>query len=683
MSTAVSPKRRIAPGMRALPIIAYFEEDPVAARYFREVQRFRRLPFQQAVAADPEVERIVLLSREHLVDRNYAQLRVPNIRVLALTSTCFSDPRNDGAVYAYLPPDIAEPLLDRMVDNALDHIHLVHTRHEVNQRLAGASQEIHELNQIGVALSAEHDPARLLELILTKSREFTGSDAGSLYLVETIAPPGGRQSLLFAQTLTHESEPLTSATDASFRRLRFKLAQNDTVEVPFREVTMEVDENSIAGYVALTGEIVNIPDAYDIPADVPYTINRSFDEESGYRTRSILAVPIRNQKDKIVGVLQLINAKRVASKRLDSLETVDEQVVPFTPRQQEIVLSLASQAAVAFENSQLYDNIHRLFEGFVRASVQAIETRDPATSGHSFRVANLTLALAEAVDRTTAGLYAPVHFSRDQMREIRYASLLHDFGKVGVPEEVLVKAKKLYPAQMELIQQRFGFVRRTLETEILRSKIRYLLEKSRDEFHAAEPNLDRQLADCLRKLDEHMEAIILANEPTVLPEGNFDRLHEIANVQYRDLFGESRPLLTPEEVRLLSIRQGSLDDAERLQIEAHVVHTVTFLQAIPWTNELKNIPEIARSHHEKLNGTGYPYRLSAPEIPLQARMMTISDIFDALAAADRPYKKAVSVDRALEILDLAVQDGEIDPGLFAIFKDAEIYHHWKVETHPY
>jgi HD-GYP domain-containing protein (c-di-GMP phosphodiesterase class II) len=683
MSTAVSPKRRPAPGMRALPIIAFFEDDPVAARYFREVQRFRRLPFHKAAAEYPEAERVVLVSREHLVDRNYAQLRVPNIRVLALTTTCFSDPRNDGAVYAYLPPDIAEPLLDRMVDNALDHIHLVHTRHEVNQRLAGASQEIHELNQIGVALSAEHDPARLLELILTKSREFTGSDAGSLYLIETIEPPGGRQSLLFSQTLTAESRSLTSATDASSQRLRFKLAQNDTVEVPFREVTMKVNENSIAGYVALTGQIVNIPDAYDIPSELPYTINRSFDEDSGYRTRSILAVPIRNQKDKIIGVLQLINAKRVPAARLDSPEAVDEQVVPFTARQQEIVLSLASQAAVSFENSQLYDNIQRLFEGFVRASVTAIETRDPATSGHSFRVANLTLALAEAVDRTATGFYAPVHFSRDQMREIRYASLLHDFGKVGVPEEVLVKAKKLYPAQMELIQQRFGFVRRTLETEILRSKISYLLEKSRDEFHAAEPQLDRKLGDALRELDENMEAIILANEPTVLPEGNFDRLHEIADVQYKDLFGESRPLLTPEEVRLLSIRQGSLDDAERLQIEAHVVHTVSFLQAIPWTNELKNIPEIARAHHEKLNGAGYPYKLSAPEIPLQSRMMTISDIFDALAAADRPYKKAVSIDRALEILDLAVQDGEIDSGLFDIFKEAEIYHRWKVEAHPY
>lgn len=672
--------------MRALPIIAFFEDDPVASRYFLEVKRFRRLSFQKSAAEDPEVERIVILSREHLLDRHYAQLRVPNVRVLALAHHRFNDPRNDGAVYAYLPPDVSEVLLDRMVDNALDHIHLVHSRHEVNQRLAGASQEIHELNQIGVALSAEHDPERLLELILTKSREFTGSDAGSLYLVEAQESPSEHQSLLFSQSLNGESEAgavAPASQETCSARLRFKLAQNDTVEVPFREVTMDVDVNSIAGYVALTGEIVNIADAYDLPADVLYAINRSFDEDSGYRTRSILAVPIRNQKDKIIGVLQLINAKRKPDARLDSPEAVNEQVIPFTAHQQEIVLSLASQAAVAYENSRLYDNIHRLFEGFVRAAVTAIETRDPATSGHSFRVANLTLALAEAVDRISSGPYAPVSFSRDQMREIRYASLLHDFGKVGVPEEVLVKARKLYPAQMELIQQRFAFVRSTLEKEVLSSKVRYLLEKSREEFLAAQPHLDANVEDALRQLDQDLEEIVRANEPTVLPEGNFDRLLEIGKMQYTDLSGEIKPLLTPEEVRLLSIRQGSLDDAERLQIEAHVLHTVSFLQAIPWTNELKSIPEIARGHHEKLNGTGYPYKLSAPEIPVQTRMMTISDIFDALAAADRPYKKAVSVERALEILDLAVQDGELDAALFNIFKEAHIFRRWKIESMAY
>ncbi|HEV7551534.1 MAG TPA: HD domain-containing phosphohydrolase, partial [Candidatus Angelobacter sp.] len=466
-------------------------------------------------------------------------------------------------------------------------------------------------------------------------------------------------------------------------RLRFKLAQNHTVEVLFREVAIDISEQSIAGYVALTGEIVNIEDAYHLPADVPYSINRKFDEDSGYRTKSILAVPIRNQKDKIIAVLQLINAKREFSARLDSPEAMDEQVLAFTPRQQETVQSLAGQAAVALENSQLYDSIQRLFEGFVRAAVTAIETRDPATSGHSFRVANLTVAMAEAVDRADSGPYANIHFSRDQVREIRYASLLHDFGKVGVREEVLVKAKKLYPAQLEVIKQRFGLVRRTLENENLQSKLDYLLKNGPGEYPVAQKKFDSRLAGQISEVDEHAKAILWANEPTVLPEGNFDRLLQIANLHYEDLEGKKRPILSPEEVQMLSIRKGSLDEEERIQIESHVLHTVSFLQQIPWTNELRNIPEIARGHHEKLNGTGYPYRLSAPEIPMQTRMMTISDIFDALAAADRPYKKAVSIEKALEILQLSVDDGELDRGLFEVFVSARIFDCWKVEPRVY
>lgn len=683
MSTAVFSKRYETPGTRPLPIIAYFEDDPVASRYFVGVQRFRRVSFENMRREGADLERIVLVSKEDLVERYYNQLRVPNTRVLALTNHRFKDPRNDGAVYAYFPADVPETLLERMVDNALDHIHLVHTRHLVNQRLAGASQEIHELNQIGVALSAEHDPEKLLELILTKARELTGSDAGSIYIVENVASGRVQQSLLFGGSPQNQVPGVHALDETVGQQLRFKLAQNDTVEVPFREITMEIDEHSIAGYVALTGEIVNIEDAYQLPAGVPYSINSRFDQDSGYRTRSILAVPIRNQKEQVLGVLQLINAKRAFGARLDSLEAVDAYVVPYSARQQEIVLSLASQAAVAFENSRLYEDIQRLFEGFVRASVTAIETRDPATSGHSFRVANLTLALAEAVDREDSGLYAGVNFSRDQMREIRYASLLHDFGKVGVREEVLVKAKKLYPEQLELIKQRFGFVRRTLENEVLQSQMKYLLEKGREEFLAARKDFDCKLGGALREVDQYLEAVIWANEPTVLPEGSFEDLEQIARIAYRDLDGAVRPLLTPEEVRLLSIRRGSLDEGERVQIEAHVLHTVNFLQQIPWTSELRNVTEIARGHHEKLNGTGYPYKLSAPEIPVQTRMMTIADIFDALAAADRPYKKAVSVERALEILDLAVQDNEIDPHLFGIFKAAKIYQSWKVEARAY
>lgn len=676
MSTIVYPKRRESGAPLALPIIAYFPDDAVTVRQISGIQRFRRMPFEKATDEHPSIERVIVVSKEGLVEKHYGQVRVPNTRVLALARDKFRDSRNDGAVYAYLPPDVPQSLLERMIDNALDHIHLVQSRHEVNERLAGASQEIHELNKVGVALSAEHEAHALMELILTKSRELTRADAGSIYLVERV-PLRGQRRIPFAK-----GKPVAEGLLYE-EHLRFSLAQNDTVDVPFREITLEINERSMAGYVALTGEIINVEDAYHLPPEVPYTINRKFDTDSGYRTRSILCVPMRNQKGRIVGVLQLINAKRDAAVKLVSNSAVAQQVVAFSARQQEVVVSLASQAAVALENSRLYEDIQRLFEGFVRASVTAIEARDPATSGHSFRVANLTVAMAEAVDRCDSGAWRNVRFSRDEMREIRYASLLHDVGKVGVREEVLVKAKKLYPAQLELIEQRFGFARRTLENESLKAKMECLLEKGRDEFLKRQPEFDARLAEALSRLDRHLALVLEANEPTVQPEGEFHQLAEIGNVIYRTQQGESRPLLTSEEIGLLSIRKGSLDEQERRLIEAHVVHTFNFLRQIPWTTELRQIPEIARLHHEKLNGLGYPYKLSAPEIPVQTRMMTIADIFDALAASDRPYKKAVSVDRALDILTTAVADGEIDGGLFDMFRTAKIYEKWKVEPFPY
>ncbi|HTK94690.1 MAG TPA: HD domain-containing phosphohydrolase [Terriglobales bacterium] len=269
------------------------------------------------------------------------------------------------------------------------------------------------------------------------------------------------------------------------------------------------------------------------------------------------------------------------------------------------------------------------------------------------------------------------------MKEIRYASLLHDFGKVGVREEVLVKAKKLYPSQLELIRQRFHFVKRTMENLSLKSKLDFALDKGREEFLKRQGTFDADLAKQFDEADRYFKTILESDEPTVLPEGNFDKLTEIAARHYMDFDGEEKALLTPDEVRLLSIRKGSLDDEERRQIESHVVHTFNFLQQIPWTKEIKNIPQIARGHHEKLNGLGYPYKLSAPEIPVQTRMMTVSDIFDALSAADRPYKKAISMERALEILGFAVKDGELDADLFEIFKAAKVYERWKIEPYPY
>jgi HD-GYP domain-containing protein (c-di-GMP phosphodiesterase class II) len=693
MSTVAPIKTVVASSARPLPLVVFFEGDEVAKRTLSGLQKYRRISFEVSESAPQDVEHIVVLTREAQMSAHYDALRKPNVRVLALADTRFKDHRFDGAVYAYLPAATPGALVERMIDNAIDHIQLLANRREINDRLQGATREIHELNQIGAALSAEHNTAKLLELILTKAREITQSDAGSLYLVEqaeveeagpvpTTAGEGGTiTDLLPSPTIGAVSKLVKQ--DESKKRLRWKLVQNDSVDAPFRERVMDISPKSIAGYVALTGKHVNIEDAYHLPADVPYSINRKFDEDSGYRTKSILAIPMKNQKDEIVGVLQLINAKREMSTKLDTLSVVLQQVVPFAERQRAIVESLASQAAVALENSQLYEAIQRLFEGFVRAAVIAIEARDPTTSGHSFRVANLTVALAEVADRSDAGPFADLRFTRNEMKEIRYASLLHDFGKVGVREEVLVKAKKLYPSQLDLINQRFQFVKRSMQAEILQSRLDYVLEKGRDEYLQQVPQFDKKLGDELAELDGYFETILKSNEPTVLAEGNFERLLDIAAHRFQNFAGDEQNLITDDEVRLLSIRKGSLDDAERLQIESHVVHTFKFLQQIPWTKEIKSIPAIARGHHEKLNGKGYPFKLSAVEIPIQTRMMTISDIFDALCAVDRPYKKAVTLERALDILGFAVKDGEVDPTLFELFKEAKVWERWKVEPYPY
>jgi HD-GYP domain-containing protein (c-di-GMP phosphodiesterase class II) len=667
MSTPGTGKSPAPIAGSAMPAVVYFEDDHTARAAITGLQRYMRLSFERLDRVRREAETVLVTSSEQILARVYAEVRSPNLRVIAISDTRFRDPRVDGLIYAYLPTGTAPALVERMLDNAVDHIHLLTMRREINERLAGATREINDLNEIGAALSAEHDTSKLLEMILTKSREITRSDAGSLYIVEEVEQPASDAQM--------EQPP-------AHKVLRFKLTQNDSVAVPFREITMEINEKSIAGYVALTGAVVNIEDAYHLPDDVPYHINRKFDEDSGYRTKSILAVPMRNQKSEIVGVVQLINCKRNAAAKLTSRQAVTADVVPYSLRQQELVTSLASQAAVAFENSRLYEEIQRLFEGFVRASVIAIEARDPTTSGHSFRVANLTVALAETVDKD-AGPFADVRFSRTQMKEIRYASLLHDFGKVGVREEVLVKAKKLYPSQLEVIQQRFQFVKRTLEAETLRSHLDYVLQKGREEYLQQLPAFDATLADRVRELDETFKVILQSNEPTVLPEGNFERLLDIAARGFTDLDGAAHPLLTQDEVRLLSIRKGSLDETERLQIESHVVHTYNFLKQIPWTREIRSIPAIARGHHEKLNRGGYPNKLGAPEIPVQTRMMTISDIFDALAASDRPYKRAVSPERALEILGFSVKDGELDPQLFRLFLEAKVFERWKIEPYPY
>jgi HD-GYP domain-containing protein (c-di-GMP phosphodiesterase class II) len=555
------------------------------------------------------------------------------------------EPQEDEDVLRRLP--FLDDLLHRPVTPARLRLRLERALETIRSR-----KELHELNRIGVALSAERDIAKLLDLILRKSREITAADAGSLYLVER-----GKEDEIQRDDV-----------------LRFKLSQNDSVVVPFVELTMPLTVTSIAGYVALSGEKVNEPDAYDIPSAYPVQIDRSFDEKSGSRTK------LRDHRDTVIGVVQLINKKKNARAVLRPVTAVEEMVIPFTSLDEELVGSLTSQAAVALQNTRLIQGIRDLFDAFVTASVTAIEKRDPTTKDHSQRVATLTVGLAEKVDAAGGGPFRDQRFTRDQIQEIRYASLLHDFGKVSVKEKFLLKEKKFFDRQLQLIQQRFAYIKRTREAEHLQAKLEQLasgrttidLLTDMDAAHEAQQ----------REIDQLLRAVVQANEPKIL-EGDEARslLLELRDRTYRDWDGSPRPFLTGEELESLSIRKGSLTEEERLEINKHVIHTYEFLRGIPWTSEYRGIPEIAWAHHEKLDGSGYPRGLrGVSQIPIQSRMMTISDIYDALTAFDRPYKDSVKRETALDILREEAKTGKVDADLLAIFIEARVYELTRPDT---
>ena len=551
-----------------------------------------------------------------------------------------------SSVFAFLPSNAPRNIVEKTLEAAFENIDLVERDRAGRRTVKTWEREREELNEIGVALSSQREIGALLTLILSKTREITAADAGSLYLVEQ---------------------------DSQGQHLRFMLTQNDSLEFPYQEFVLPMAENSMAGYTALRGEVLNFPDAYKIPAGHPFRFNNSYDRDSGYHTRSLLTLPMRNAKGEVLGVLQLINCKRNRAARLLSAKDVAKYVQPFRERSVRLALSLASQAAVAYENRKLYNEIETLLEGFVSAAVTAIEQRDPTTSGHSLRVSAYTQSLAAAVNATSSGPYAGTFFDAEQLKEIRYAALLHDFGKVGVREEVLVKAKKLYPLQLDVLRQRFDYIRKETEAGNVRRKLQVYLEHDRGDALSEIARLSEDFDQRLKRIEEYLQFIIEANEPTLLEQHQFQKLREIAQQSFLDPRGIERPYLNPGEIKLLSIPKGSLDPSERLEIESHVIHTFNFLSQIPWTKSLQKVPEIARAHHEKLNGTGYPYKLRGDQIPLPTKMMTICDIFDALTASDRPYKRAVPIPRALSILEDCVRASELDPDLFRVFHEEKIY----------
>jgi HD-GYP domain-containing protein (c-di-GMP phosphodiesterase class II) len=555
-------------------------------------------------------------------------------------------PLNDDQISLYLPAAIPMAQVRKACDTQFNALHAEYDRLNLQEKLANSYIEIRRLTTVGQALATERDFDRLIELVLNSAIELTSADGGSIYLSEK-----------------HDAGEKPS-------HIRFK---KSAMQLDAGEFLLPIDKKSIAGYVALTVEPLLIDDVHHLPLDAGYTYNSEYDRAHNYYTKSMMVIPMKNHHEEVIGVIQLINRKRDGDVKLTLEELKGNAIVSFTRKDYSLVSAMAGQAAVAIENNQLLQDIQNLFEGFVKASVTAIEQRDPTTSGHSFRVADYAVNIAMAVNRDTSTRFNAVRFTRNQIQELRYASLLHDFGKVGVREDVLVKAKKLYPQQLELIRWRFHYIRKDIETKLLQRSLAELKQSPQQKWPEIEAKFQADLEKNLLEAEEMFSAILSANEPTVLAGGSFEFLKKIAENKVTVTAENEVPWLSDQELVMLSIRKGTLDERERQEIESHVTHTYNFLKQIPWTPNLRWVPEIAYGHHEKLNGGGYPLKRRDPEISLQTRMMTIADIYDALTAWDRPYKKAIPPDKAIEILGMEVKDGHVDADLLQVFVEAKVF----------
>jgi HD-GYP domain-containing protein (c-di-GMP phosphodiesterase class II) len=532
-----------------------------------------------------------------------------------------------------------------------------------NLTLISSSDATPEAKLLAVSkdLSTNTQVDQIMTMILDRAVEYTTADAGSIFLVEQVAQesfggarPSFRYELKFHKTKAKPphglSEPIGS---------------------------VEINTKSIVGFAACTGQSVRVRDCYVIPSDAPYKFNNDIDKRNGYRTKSILTIPIKTNANAVIGVLQLINKTRPFRRQSDDdgRRAFEKDTIAFSENDEKLIEAFASHAAVALENAKLTGEIARLFESFVTASVSAIEARDPSTSGHSERVARLTCGFAEKIDGISSGPLSEIHFNPVQLREIRYASLLHDFGKIGVRENVLLKAKKLFPHELETILLRLDALRAKHESAKWRESVERMAHQADNgQLKNASAEVGKTLwtIDTFnRDLDEIRRQVIVASESQILDKDlDIKKLMTWLEEMSQKL---GQVIITPQEAKRLSLSRGTLSMEERREIESHVSYTYEFLRQIAWTEDLAHVPEIAHGHHEKLDGTGYPRGLKAEDIPIQARMMAISDIFDALTAMDRPYKKAVPHDRALDILHQEADQGKLDKILLRVFVESEVY----------
>ncbi|MBD3421213.1 MAG: GAF domain-containing protein [Chitinivibrionales bacterium] len=533
-------------------------------------------------------------------------------------TSCFASPLSE------LP---AEAMLSQIANNS----EIVANNRQLRSEIVRYRNEKSRILQIASALSAVNDLDSLLELFLTRSRELVNADAGSIYIRELTSPGG-----------------------AFGNSLRFKIAQNDSIDVSLksREFVIPISQETICGYVAQTGKPLSLDDVYTLDGEAPYAWQRHFDLDFKYRTKSMLTVPLKNLKSEVVGIMQLMNRKKDFDTPISDQSDIEEQILSFSRSDEELVLSVASLAATSIERALLYNSIQNLFEGFANSAAAAIDERDRVTAGHSKRVMGYALALADAMSEDSRGPFREMHFDAERKRRLRYAALLHDFGKIGVPEKILTKESRLSQAELDFVKARAGYIRLYLRTNQQPQLSGWQTE--------AEVDADVALIDSVNRIGFIKEDVLAS-------------LQRIRVKTFVDIDGSEKPFITTSEWEHLSVRKGNLTTAEREILNSHADGTFRLLARIPWTRELEDIPDIACHHHEKLDGSGYPDGLTDKEIPLESRLLAVIDIYEALVAQDRPYKPKIEPTRAARILREEVAAGHLDGDIVEFFLNKNIH----------
>ncbi|HJM47283.1 MAG TPA: HD domain-containing phosphohydrolase [Candidatus Marinimicrobia bacterium] len=514
----------------------------------------------------------------------------------------------------------------------------------IEEKCIFLEERITRLNEIGIALSTEKDTNKLFELILEEAKNITNADGRTLYMVDE------KGNLKFEIMRNDSMDTIMGGTSG--------------IDIPFPAVPKYFDDgepnlSNVSAYAAITGNTINIEDAYE-EKGYDFSGAKSYDKSSGYKSKSFLTMPLKNHENEIIGVMQLINAT----------DNNTGEVISFSPEVQEQVESIASQGAVALTNKRLVEELKNLFESFIKLIATAIDKKSPYTGGHCERVPLITTMLADAVEKVDYGKYKDFSMTEDERYELYIAGWLHDCGKVATPPHVVDKGTKLETItdRIDTIKTRFEVLRRDAEIDFLKKKL-----ELNGTANGEAKNLEKEYTEKLEQLNDDEAFIEKCNVGGEFMEKELqNRVLDIANYDYEQQ-GDKTSFLSENEVRNLNIPKGTLLPEEREIINDHIVITIDMLEQLPYPKHLKNVPEFAGGHHEKLDGTGYPKGLKADQMSVQAKMMAIADIYEALTAADRPYKDGKKLSMAMRIMGFMKNDYHIDKDLFEIFVKEGVY----------